>query len=162
MKIAVFPGSFDPITNGHVDLVKRATPLFDKIIVAVGVNSVKKTLFPLEARLEWLDRVYGDNPAVEIGHFEGLTVNYCKEQKSKYLIRGLRNASDFDYEKTISQLNSIIGDELETVFLISQPEFSHISSTIVREIIKGGGDASKFVPPSITKSDFAKYISIYG
>ena len=162
MKIAVFPGSFDPITNGHVDLVRRASPLFDKIIVAVGVNSVKKTLFPLEARLEWLDRVYGDNPKVEIGHFEGLTVNYCKKCNAKYLIRGLRNASDFDYEKTISQLNNIIGGNIETVFLISQPEYSHISSTIVREIIKGAGDASSFIPPSITKKDFDKYIEQYG
>lgn len=162
MKIAVFPGSFDPITNGHVDLVRRASPLFDKIIVAVGVNSVKKTLFPLEARLEWLDRVYGDNPKVEIGHFEGLTVNYCQKTNAKYLIRGLRNASDFDYEKTISQLNNIIGGNIETVFLISQPEYSHISSTIVREIIKGAGDASSFIPSVITKNDFDKYIEQYG
>ena len=162
MKVAVFPGSFDPITLGHIDLVKRASPLFDKIIVAVGVNSVKKTLFPLEARLEWLDRVYGNNDKVEIGHFEGLTVNYCKEKNAKYLIRGLRNASDFDYEKTISQLNTIIGDRIETVFLISQPEYSHISSTIVREIIKGAGDASSFIPNAITKKDFDKYIEQYG
>ncbi|MEE9371590.1 MAG: pantetheine-phosphate adenylyltransferase [Saprospiraceae bacterium] len=162
MKIAVFPGSFDPITRGHIDLVKRACPLFDKIIVAVGVNSVKKTLFPLEARLEWLDRVYGKDQIVEIGHFEGLTVNYCKKMNAKYLIRGLRNASDFDYEKTISQLNNIIGDKIETVFLISQPEFSHISSTIVREIIKGAGDASSFIPECITKMDFDKYIEKYG
>ena len=162
MKISVFPGSFDPITNGHIDLVKRALPLFDKIIVAVGVNSIKSTLFPLDARLEWLDRVYGKSEKIEIGHFEGLTVNYCKEKGAKYLLRGLRNASDFDYEKTISQLNNIIGDKVETVFLISQPEFSHISSTIVREIIKGAGDATSFIPSVITKNDFDKYITEYG
>lgn len=162
MKIAVFPGSFDPITNGHVDLVKRAFPLFDKVILAVGVNSVKKTLFPLDVRLEWLDRVYGNNRDLEIGHFEGLTVNYCKKVGAKYLLRGLRNASDFDYEKTISQLNNIIGDQVETIFFISRPEFSHISSTIVREIIKGGGDSSSLIPPVITKADFDRHIGEYG
>ncbi len=149
MKIAVFPGSFDPITSGHVDIVKRALPLFDKIIVAVGVNSVKKYLFDLEQRVEWLEKVFENEPKVEIGKFEGLTAHYCKEIGSQYLIRGLRNASDFDYEKTISQLNSIVGDELETLFLISRPAYSHISSTIVREIIKGGGDASPFLPPEL-------------
>lgn len=149
MKIAVFPGSFDPITVGHVDLIKRASPLFDRIVVAVGINSQKKTLFPLEQRIEWLHAVLGDFPTVEVGSFEGLTVNYCQSIGANYLIRGLRNASDFDYEKTISQLNHIIGNDIETVFLISRPEYSHISSTIVREIIIGKGDASSLVPPQI-------------
>lgn len=149
MKIAVFPGSFDPITVGHVDLIKRASPLFDKIVVAVGINSQKKTLFPLEQRIEWLHTVLGDFPKVEVGSFEGLTVKYCQDIGANYLIRGLRNASDFDYEKTISQLNHIIGNDIETVFLISRPEYSHISSTIVREIIIGKGDASSLVPPQI-------------
>ncbi|GLR15928.1 pantetheine-phosphate adenylyltransferase [Portibacter lacus] len=149
MKIAVFPGSFDPITSGHVDLVKRALPLFDKIIVAIGVNSQKKYLFDLDQRLSWLEDVFKDEPKIEIGQFEGLTAHYCKRINSNYLLRGLRNASDFDYEKTISQLNSIVGDDLETLFLISRPAFSHISSTIVREIIKGGGDASPFLPESV-------------
>lgn len=149
MKIAVFPGSFDPITDGHIDLVRRFAPLFDKIIVAVGVNNSKTFLFPLEQRLAWLEKVFKDDENIEVGNFEGLTVNYCKEQGARYLIRGLRNASDFDYEKTISQLNHIIGEDLETLFLISQPEFSHISSTIVREIVKGEGDISSFVPQFI-------------
>ena len=148
-KICVFPGSFDPITVGHVDLVKRAIPLFDKIIVAVGINSQKKGLYDLETRLQWLEKVFKGEEKVDIGHFQGLTAHYCKKLGSQYLLRGLRNASDFDYEKTISQLNSIVGDSLETVFLISRPEFSHISSTIVREIIKGNGDASPFIPAQI-------------
>lgn len=147
--IAVFPGSFDPITSGHVDLVRRALPLFSKIIVAIGVNSQKKYLFNLETRLEWLEKVFADYPKVEIAQFEGLTAHYCSEIGANYLLRGLRNSSDFDYEKTISQLNTIVGDDLETMFLISKPEFSHISSTIVREIIKGGGDASPFLPTEI-------------
>jgi pantetheine-phosphate adenylyltransferase len=125
-------------------------PLFDKIIVAVGVNTQKRTLFSLERRIKWLEKEFKDDPTVEAGSFEGLTVNYCKEVGANYLVRGLRNASDFDYEKTISQLNNIIGDDIETVFLISRPEYSHISSTIVREIIKGHGDISKFVPDHIT------------
>jgi pantetheine-phosphate adenylyltransferase len=149
MKIAVFPGSFDPITVGHVDLVKRALPLFDKIIVAVGVNSIKKYLFPLDQRLEWLRQVFAAYPNVEVDHFENLTAHYCQRIGARYLLRGLRNASDFDYEKTISQLNHIVGDGIETVFLISQPEFSHISSTIVREIIVGGADATPFIPKEV-------------
>lgn len=151
MKIAVFPGSFDPITNGHISLVERALPLFDKIVVAVGVNSQKKGLFSLEQRLEWLERVFENEPRVEVGSFKGLTVNFCNEINARYLLRGLRNASDFDYEKTISQLNQIIGKELETIFLISLPEFSHISSTIVREIIKGKGEVSSFLPDLINE-----------
>ena len=149
MKIAVFPGSFDPITKGHVDLVKRAIPLFDKIIVAIGVNSQKNYLFTLEERLAWLNKVFESEPTVEVSHFEKLTAKYCESVDAKYILRGLRNASDFDYEKTISQLNNIIGNGIETVFLIAQPGFSHISSTIVREIIKGGGDASPFLPEEI-------------
>lgn len=148
-KIAIFPGSFDPITQGHVDLVRRAAPLFDKIIVAIGVNSQKKYLFSLEQRLDWLEQVFAKDDNVEVGQFKGLTVNYCKEKGARYLLRGLRNASDFDYEKTISQLNFIVGDEIETLFLISRPEYSHISSTIVREIIKGKGNVSSFIPEEI-------------
>jgi len=149
MKKAVFPGSFDPITSGHVDIVKRAVPLFDEIIIAVGVNTQKKYLFSLEQRLEWLEKVFEDEPTVKVDSYEGLTAHYCKNIGANYMLRGLRNASDFDYEKTISQLNSIVGDGLETLFLISRPTFSHISSTIVREIIKGKGDASPFLPPAI-------------
>lgn len=148
-KICVFPGSFDPITIGHVDLVHRAIPLFDKIIVAVGINQQKKSLYDLDTRLNWLEKVFEKDSQVEIGFFEGLTAHYCKELQARYLLRGLRNASDFDYEKTISQLNHIVGESLETVFLISKPEFSHISSTIVREIIKGHGDATPFLPSQI-------------
>ena len=149
MKIAVFPGSFDPITIGHYDLVKRAIPLFDRIIVAIGINAQKKYLFTLEQRIAWLEEVFADEPTVSTGNFEKLTADFCKKEGAKYLLRGLRNASDFDYEKTISQLNAIVGDGLETVFLISPPQYSHISSTIVREIIKGGGDASPFLPKQI-------------
>jgi pantetheine-phosphate adenylyltransferase len=149
MKICVFPGSFDPITSGHVDLVKRALPLFDKIIIAIGINTQKKYLFSLEQRKDWIKDVFKDEPKVSVDIFENLTADYCKRVEAAWILRGLRNASDFDYEKTISQLNFIVGKGVETMFLISQPEFSHISSTIVREIIKGGGDASPFLPKEI-------------
>lgn len=148
-KIAVFPGSFDPITTGHLELVNRALPLFDEIVVAIGQNSKKNYLFSLEQRLEWLEEVFKNEPKVKVAHFEGLTVKFCQEINANFMLRGLRNASDFDYEKTISQLNATIGDGLETVFLISSPLYSHVSSTIVREIIRAGGDASQFLPIEI-------------
>lgn len=146
---AVFPGSFDPITNGHVDIVRRALPIFDQVIIAIGVNSQKQALFSLEQRMSWIRDVFKDEPKVVVDTFEGLTVNFCKKVDAHYLVRGIRSAADFDYEKTISQLNHIIGEDLETVFLVSSPEYSFISSTIVREIIKGKGDASPFLPSGI-------------
>jgi len=154
MKIAVFPGSFDPITVGHVNLVERALPLFDKIVVAVGINSSKKYLFSLEQRIEWLQLVFRGHEKVEVDHFQHLTAHYCQKIGARYLLRGLRNASDFDYEKTISQVNHIVGEGIETVFLISQPEYSHISSTIVREVIIGGADATPFLPAEIRIEPF--------
>jgi pantetheine-phosphate adenylyltransferase len=149
MNICVFPGSFDPITAGHVDIVKRALPLFDKVIIGIGINSQKNYLFPLEQRIQWIHDVFVNEPKVSIDSFEKLTADFCKKVHAKWILRGLRNASDFDYEKTISQLNYIVGDKVETMFLISLPQYSHISSTIVREIIKGGGDASPFLPPEV-------------
>ena len=149
MKIGVFPGSFDPITIGHVDLVKRAIPLFDKIIVAIGINSSKKYLFPLAQRTAWIAQCFADEPKISVATYENLTADFCNDMGASYLLRGLRNASDFDFEKNISQVNNIIGNGIETIFLISQPNLSHVSSTIVREIIKGGADISSFVPVEI-------------
>ncbi len=148
-RIAVFPGSFDPITTGHVDLVRRALTIFDEIIIAIGVNSQKQTLFPVEERKRWIQKVFEGESRIRVDVFEGLTVHYCKKVDAHFLLRGLRNASDFDYEKTISQLNHIVGEDVETLFLISKPEFSHISSTIVREIIKGRGNAKPFLPEGV-------------
>jgi pantetheine-phosphate adenylyltransferase len=151
MKVGIFPGSFDPITVGHIDLIERSLPLFDKVILAIGQNSQKKYLFSLEQRRDWLEDIAAMYENTEVDTYEGLTVNFAKEKDAGYLIRGLRNASDFDYEKTISQLNNIVGSGLETIFFIAQPGMSHISSTIVREIIKGKGDVSAFVPDQIYK-----------
>ena len=137
-----------------MDIIRRALPLFDEIIVAIGMNSQKKSLFSLQQRTKWLNKVFEDEDKVSVDHFEGLTVHYCQKINAGYLLRGLRNASDFDYEKTISQLNNIVGNNIETIFLISRPSFSHISSTIVREIINGKGDASPFLPKEV-KIDYS-------
>ena len=145
MKLAVFPGSFDPITIGHVSLINRALPLFDKIIIAIGINTSKNKLFPLSQRIKWINEVF----KVEVMEFHGLTVEFCNKIGAKYIIRGLRNASDFDYEKTIAQLNHELNHKIETIFLISRPKYSHISSTIVREIIRVKGDASSLVPAEV-------------
>jgi len=157
MKIGIFPGSFDPITIGHVDLLERAIAVFDEVILAIGQNSQKKYLFSLDQRKAWLEDIAAKYDTVSVGVYEGLTVNFANKKNAKYLIRGLRNSSDFDYEKTISQLNNIIGEGLETVFFIAQPGLSHISSTIVREIIKGKGDVSSFVPDLIYEDITKEY-----
>jgi pantetheine-phosphate adenylyltransferase len=149
MKIAVFPGSFDPITVGHVDIVRRCIPLFDKIIIAVGVNSQKKYLFPLEKRMEWMHKVFENESKIEVSSYQGLTINYCKEVSANYILRGIRSAADFEYEKTIAHLNHTMNLDIETILILSPPEYSSISSTIVREIILGKGDVSKFVPKEI-------------
>ncbi|MCS6819034.1 MAG: pantetheine-phosphate adenylyltransferase [Chitinophagales bacterium] len=149
MKKAVFPGSFDPITTGHVDIVLRALPLFDQIIVAIGENSQKQSLFPLEKRLLWIKKVFEDQPKILVEHFTGLTVNFCAAIGANYILRGIRSSSDFDYEKTIAHLNNAMYPEIETILILARPELSSVSSTIVREIIRGKGKVDKFVPSSI-------------
>jgi len=150
-KIAVFPGSFDPITKGHSDVVLRALPLFDKIIIAIGVNSQKQSLYPLEQRIDWIKEVFKDEKKVTVESYEGLTVNFCEKKHAQYLLRGIRSAADFEYEKTIAHLNHDMLPGLETILILSTPELSSISSTIVREIIRGKGKVAKFVPKEIAK-----------
>lgn len=150
-KTAVFPGSFDPITSGHVDIVKRALPLFDKIIIAIGINSQKQSLYPLEQRLDWIRRVFAADKQVSVEAYEGLTVNFCNDKKANYILRGIRSASDFDYEKTIAHLNNAMYPNIETILILARPELSSVSSTIVREIIRGKGKVDKFVPKEIVK-----------
>lgn len=151
-KIAVFPGSFDPITIGHTDVVDRALPLFDEMIIAIGVNTQKKYLFPLEQRIEWIQKVYTNNPKIRVEHYEGLTINFCKKIGANYIVRGIRSSADFEYEKTIAHLNNTMEPEIETLLILSKPELSSISSTIVREIIIGKGDVSKFIPSEVVLS----------
>ena len=151
-KIAIFPGSFDPITVGHVDIVNRALPLFDRIIIAIGVNTQKKYLYSLEQRMHWLQETFGSEKKIEIASYEGLTINFCKEKNADYILRGIRSAADFEYEKTIAHLNNAMYETIETILILSKPELSSISSTIVREITKGNGDVSKFVPKVVIQS----------
>jgi pantetheine-phosphate adenylyltransferase len=149
-RIAVFPGSFDPITRGHESVIKRALPLFDKIVVAIGVNSEKKSAyFPLEKRLEWIRFVFKNDPKVEVITFDGLTVDLCRQQKSKYILRGLRTSADFEFERAIAQTNRFLDKGIETVFILTTPEHTPINSTIVREVHKYGGDVSMLVPEGL-------------
>lgn len=145
-KIALFPGSFDPITKGHVNVLERGLDLFDKVVVAIGHNSAKKYLYPLEKRLAILNAVWANEPRVEVSSYEGLTVEYCRSLNAKYILRGLRSSTDFEYEKTIAQLNHSQDNDIETVFLMCEPQYGHFHSSVVREIIKHGGDASPFIP----------------
>ncbi len=148
-KIALFPGTFDPITVGHVNILERALPLFDEIIIGVGHNSTKSTLFPVETRVEWIKNIYKNEPKVRATFYEGLTVKYCDEIGAQYIIRGIRNMADFDYEKNIAQMNKIIYPQAETVFLMCDPAYTPISSSVVRDLIRNGGKASEFVPKEV-------------
>jgi len=153
-KIAVFPGSFDPFTIGHEDIIRRALSLFDKIIIAVGANALKKNFYSLETRKEMITKVFQNEPRVSVDHYEGLTVDYCKKNGAGYIIRGLRTAADFEFERAIAQVNKVMASGIESVFLLTVPEHSHINSSIVRDIIRSGGDASVFVPAAINIKDY--------
>ena len=147
--IAVFPGSFDPITKGHESIVQRALPLFDSIIVAIGSNSTKTSMFPLEKRKQWIEQTFASNPKIKVVDYSSLTIELCHKHGAKYILRGLRTAADYEYEGNIAQMNRMMDPGIETIFMLALPEFSGIHSTIVREIIKHGGDVSQFVPSGI-------------
>lgn len=148
-KICLFPGTFDPITLGHVDVVKRAASLFDKLIIAIGVNSQKTPMFTIEQRIAWMNEIFKDYPQVSATSYSGLTINFCKETGAQYMLRGIRYIADFEYEKAIADMNRMLAPEVETIFLTCAPEYSTISSTIVRDVIRNGGDVSKIVPPEV-------------
>ncbi len=149
MKIALFPGSFDPVTKAHVDILKRSISLFDKVIIGIGINSTKQALLSIEARKKMLEAVFADEPKVEIQTYSGLTVDFCKEIGANYMIRGIRTVSDFEYEKAIAQMNHALVPEIESIFIVSKPGYSSISSTIVRDILRNKGDISQFVPKEV-------------
>lgn len=152
--IALFPGTFDPITIGHVNVIERAMPLFDEIIIGIGHNSNKVTLFKWEQRLEWIQDIFKDNQKVRAEMYEGLTADFCKKINANFILRGIRNMADFDYEKTIAQMNKLITLRVETVFFMSDPSFSPVSSSVVRDLIRNGGDATPFLPKEV------KYTSV--
>lgn len=153
-KIAVFPGSFDPFTIGHEAIVKKALSLFDEIIIAVGANALKKSFYTLETRKEMIAKVFHNEPRIKVDHYEGLTVDYCRAKNAGFVLRGLRTAADFEFERAIGQVNKAMAPGIESVFLLTVPEHSFINSTIVRDIIRSGGDASRFVPSAIKLKDY--------
>lgn len=149
MKIAVYPGSFDPITKGHLDILKNASEIFDKVIIAVAHNAQKTGFLTVEERVNLIKQSVKDLPNVEVDCFEGLTIEYAKKNNAQILIRGLRAVSDFEYEMQLSQANSSLCQEIKTVFLTTKPEYNFISSSTIREILSNGGDISKFVPDAV-------------
>ena len=152
MRRAVFPGSFDPITNGHVDIIERALPLFDEIIIAIGTNSAKKYMFPIEDRITWIEKTFENESKITVKHYESmLTVDYCKQEDANFIIRGLRNPADFEFEKAIAQTNRKLDPTIETVFLLTSAGFSAISSSIVREVMLYDGDYTSMVPNAVRK-----------
>lgn len=151
-RICLFPGTFDPVTLGHVDIINRAIPLFDKIVVGIGKNTIKAPMFSAEQRLEWIGQIYKTQPCIEGAIYEGLTVNFCKKINARFILRGIRYVSDFEYEKTIADANRTLDNSIETIFLTGEPKYTSVASTIVRDIIRNGGDASHFLPEIVSKS----------
>lgn len=148
-KIAVFPGSFDPLTKGHESIIRRALPLFDELVIAIGINSTKNYFFPLEKRKKFLEDTFKADKSVRIDTYEGLTIDFCRKIKANYILRGLRTSADFEFERGIAQMNHTMAPDVETVFILSLPELSAISSTIVRDILRNKGDVSAFVPKQV-------------
>jgi len=155
-KTAIFPGSFDPFTIGHESIVKRSLSLFDNIIIAIGYNTNKLGIFPLDDRINWIRNVFADYNQIIVDHYDGLTVEFCRKVGAKYILRGIRTSSDFEYERAIAQTNKQMYPEIESIFILTTPEITHITSTIVRDIIRHGNDASMFLPKEI-KIDPKKY-----
>ena len=149
MKRAIFPGSFDPFTVGHESIVRRATQLFDEIIIAIGYNTNKPGYFPIEKRLEWISDVFIDEPKVKVDRYDELTVDYCNRVKANFILRGIRTSADFEYERAIAQVNKKMLPDVESVFLLTTPEHTPVNSSIVRDIIRHGGDANEFLPKRI-------------
>ena len=152
MRICLFPGTFDPVTLGHVDIITRALPLFDKIVVGIGINTSKAPMFSPEKRRGWVKEIFKDEPRVEGAVYEGLTVEFCKKIGAKFILRGIRYVSDFEYEKTIADANRTLDKSIETIFLTGEPKYTSVASTIVRDIIRNGGNASPFLPPEVAKT----------
>lgn len=152
MKICLFPGTFDPVTLGHTDIIDRALPLFDKIVVGIGRNINKEPMFNEQQRIDWLNEIYADNDKVEAVLYDGLTVNCCKEIGAEFILRGIRYVNDFEYEKAIADMNRSLTGNIETIFLTCLPQFTSVASTLVRDVLRNGGDVSKFLPRVVNKT----------
>jgi pantetheine-phosphate adenylyltransferase len=152
MRIALFPGTFDPITFGHIDIIERGLPLFDKLYIGIGLNSNKAPMFSDKQRKQWLQEIFKDEPKIKVVVYEGLTVECCKKVKANYIVRGIRYVNDFEYEKAIADMNRSLDENIETVFLTCLPKYTSVASTLVRDVIKNGGDVSQFVPDVVLKT----------
>jgi pantetheine-phosphate adenylyltransferase len=145
-RVAVFPGSFDPVTLGHFDIIRQALPLFDTIVVAVGINANKNYMFPVEQRMAWIREAYAAEPRIEVASYDGLTVDFCRKMKASFILRGLRNPADFEFEKAVAQANRQLATGIETVFFLTAAEYAFISSSIVKDVIRNKGNYAAFVP----------------
>ncbi len=148
-RICLFPGTFDPVTLGHVDVIERAVSMFDKLIIGVGINSSKQPMFTLEQRTQWISDIFANDPRVEVTGYEGLTVDFCRKVNAHYILRGIRYIADFEYEKAIADMNRMLAPDIETVFLTCSPLYSTISSTLVRDVIRNGGNGGMFLPKEV-------------
>lgn len=148
-RIAVFPGSFDPITLGHVSIIKRAIPMFDQIIISIGVNSEKKNMFTLDQRMSWIKEIFKAESKVSVDSYQGLTIDHCRRKNAHYILRGLRTAADFEFERGIGQVNKKLADDIETIFLLTEAQYTPISSSIIRDVIRNGGDVSGMIPSEV-------------
>ena len=155
-RICLFPGTFDPVTLGHIDIINRALPLFDKLVVGIGRNVNKVPMFSEEQRLQWVKDIYKDQPKVEVVLYDGLTVNCCKKVGASFILRGIRYVNDFEYEKAIADMNRSIDGHIETVFLTCLPQFTSVASTLVRDVYKNGGDVSQFLPDVVNRTIIKK------
>jgi len=152
MRIALFPGTFDPVTFGHIDIIERALPLFDKLYVGIGLNSNKAPMFSDQQRKLWLQEIFKEESKIKVVVYEGLTVECCKKVKANYVVRGIRYVNDFEYEKAIADMNRTLDENIETVFLTCLPKYTSVASTLVRDVIRNGGDVSQFVPDAVLKT----------
>jgi pantetheine-phosphate adenylyltransferase len=156
--IALFPGTFDPITIGHLDIINRSLSLFDKLIIGIGRNANKAPMFSEEQRLGWAREIYKDNPKVEAVVYEGLTIDCCKKVGAQFILRGIRYVNDFEYEKAIADMNRSLDTRIETIFLTCLPQFTSVASTLVRDVLRNGGDVSQFLPRIVSESLTVKKI----
>ena len=152
MRIALFPGTFDPVTFGHIDIIERALPLFDKLYIGIGLNSNKAPMFSDQQRKLWLQEIFKEESKIKVVVYEGLTVECCKKVKANYVVRGIRYVNDFEYEKAIADMNRTLDENIETVFLTCLPKYTSVASTLVRDVIRNGGDVSQFVPDVVLKT----------
>ncbi|MFM1828817.1 MAG: pantetheine-phosphate adenylyltransferase [Bacteroidota bacterium] len=150
-RICLFPGTFDPITKGHTDIIDRALDLFDSLIIGIGINSSKQPMFSIEQRIEWIERIYKNEPKIKVIAYEGLTIDCCKNNNAQFILRGIRYINDFEYEKAIADMNRMLAPEVETVFLTCTPLYSTISSTLVRDVIRNNGNVHQFIPEAIVQ-----------